>query len=113
MKLTNKSANAENQRKITDLLKLKGRVYVRLASKEIGQRFLQEAEREGFTFCDGVKPTEREHDDIFEINKDMTINYVGFIGHIAFSGAKRVGGERLFRVDYEKYSENAKDYICA
>ena len=112
MKLTTKSANAENQRKITDLLKLKGRVYVYLANKVIGQRFLQNAEQEGFTFCGGAKPTEREYDDIFAINKDMTINYVGFIGHIASRSAKRIGGERLFKVDYEKYCQNSKDYIC-
>lgn len=112
MKFTNKGANAGNQRKIADLLRLKGRVYIYLANKEIGQLFLQEAECEGFTFGDGAKPTEREYDDIFAINNDMTINYVGFIGHIAFSGAKRTGGERLLRVDYEKYSENARDYMC-
>lgn len=114
MKLTSKnekSAKSENQRKIADLLRLKGRVYVRLANEEIGRRFLRDAEREGFTFGDGAKPTEREYSDIFAINRDMTINYVGFIGHIAFSGAKKIGGERLFRVDYEKYSQNAKDYM--
>ncbi|MDD6394564.1 MAG: hypothetical protein PUB37_00040 [Firmicutes bacterium] len=114
MKLTSKtqkSAKSENQRKIADLLRLKGRVYVRLANEEIGRRFLRDAEREGFTFGDGAKPTEREYSDIFAVNRDMTINYVGFVGHIAFSGAKKTGGERLFRVDYEKYSENEKDYM--
>lgn len=78
----------------------KGRVYVYLANDYIGRQFLKDAEREGFTFRDGVKPTEREPDSIFALNRDMTINYVGFVGHMAYGCAKKIGDERLFRVDY-------------
>ena len=50
-----------------------GRIYVYLADGETGKRFLHDAEDEGFTFADGVKPTEREPDGIFAVNDDMTI----------------------------------------
>lgn len=77
-----------------------GRIYVYLANEDISKRFLQDAENEGFTFCDGVKPTEREVDCIFAINDDMTINYVGFIGHMAYQAADRIGNQPLIKIDY-------------
>lgn len=76
-----------------------GRIYIYLASAELGKRFLQDAD-EGFSFFDGVKPTQREADSIFAINDDMTINYVGFVGHIAYCVADKIGNEKLFKLDY-------------
>lgn len=35
----------------------KGRIYVYLATKDIAEQFMRDAESEGFTFGDGVKPT--------------------------------------------------------
>ena len=80
------------------------KVYVYLADREIGNRFLRDAEKEGFTFGDGKKPTSRSYAEIMAVNSDRTINYLGSIGRIAFgSGAKKVGGRYLLRVDYKKY----------
>lgn len=85
---------------ITELSKLNGRVYIHLATPELGWQFLEQAESEGFTFRDGVKPTQREAADVMALNPDHTINYVGFAGHIAYqSGAKVVGQRPLIRVD--------------
>lgn len=81
-----------------------GRVYVYLADEAIGRLFLEQAEQEGFTFGDGVKPTQRHWSVLMAVNHDGTINYVGTSGRIAWSsGAKTVGGETLIRVDYRKY----------
>ncbi len=77
-----------------------GRIYIYLATAEIGKRFLQDAENEGFTFCDGTKPTQKEADTILAINNDMTINYVGFIGRIAFQAATKIGNDPLIKIDY-------------
>ena len=77
-----------------------GRIYIYLATEEIGKRFLQDAENEGFTFRDGVKPTQRAAGSIFAINEDMTINYVGFVGHVAYQVADRIGNKPLIRIDY-------------
>lgn len=77
-----------------------GRIYVYLASAEIGKRFLRDAENEGFLFYDGVKPTEREADSIFAINDDMTINYVGLVGHIAYQSVSKIGDMPLIKIDY-------------
>lgn len=89
---------------IRELAKLNGRVYVYLADETTGKQFLEQTEQEGFTFGDGVKPTQRHWSDLMAVNHDGTINYVGTNGHIAWSsGAKTVGGEALIRVDYRKY----------
>ena len=75
-----------------------GRIYVYLADGETGKRFLRDAEDEGFTFADGIKPTEREPDGIFAVNDDMTINYVGFIVHMAYRVADRIGNQPLIKL---------------
>lgn len=85
-----------------------GRVYVYLANEEIGRRFLEDSEKEGFTFADGVKPTERDMDCIYALNPNMTINYVGFVGHMAFGCAKKIGDERLIRVDYREFIKHSE-----
>ena len=47
-------------RTIKDLVnKNNGKVYVYLANDEIGNKFMQQAEEEGFTFNDGANPTSR------------------------------------------------------
>ncbi len=85
-----------------------GRIYIYLATEEIGKQFLQDAENEGFAFCDGVKPTRREADSIFAINEDMTINYVGFVGHMAYQATDRIGNKPLIKIDYRDILKRAK-----
>lgn len=83
---------------------MNGRVYVYLANSDVGEKFLLQAEQEGFTFTDGAKPTERCYAEIMAVNRDITINFVGMNGRIAFgSGAKTIGNETLIRIDFEKY----------
>lgn len=92
-----------SQTAISNLLNLKGRVYVYLADEETGKQFMQQAEIEGFTFKDGVKPTQRDWEGILALNRDLTLNYVGFVGHMAFGAkAKKIGKEKLIRYDYKK-----------
>ena len=99
------------ERTIKNLANMDGRVYVFLENVEIGEKFMERAEAEGFTFGDGVKPTERCYAEIMAINNDMTINFVGTNGRIAFGGgAKTVGGKKLIRVDFEKYITGAENY---
>ena len=91
---------------------MEGRAYVYLANDEIGIRFMQMAEDEGFTFGDGVKPTERQYAEVMAVNHNTTINYVGANGRIAFgSGAKTIGEEILIRIDFEKFISGDSDYL--
>lgn len=98
-------------RTVSNLLNHEGLVYVYLAGKNLGNLFLKNAEAEGFTFGDGVKPTEREWDDIFALNPDWTIHYVGWVGHMAFKTANSIGEQPLVKVDYGKYLSGSADYV--
>ena len=92
------------KRTIAELMNLPGRVYVYLEDEETAEEFFALAEEEGFLFEDGAKPSEKQKDCIIAVNKNHTLNYVGFAGHAAFgSGAKTVGDEPLIRVDFRRY----------
>ena len=89
-----------------------GKVYVYLANDEIGNKFMQQAEDEGFIFNDGAKPTSRCYAEIMAVNDNYTINFVGSVGRMAFgSGAETVNGQKLLRVDFEKYANGETDYM--
>ncbi len=95
--------------KITNLLfAYTGRIYVYLATENICNQFLKDAENEGFTFCDGTKPTAKHSSDILAINDDMTMNYVGFIGRMAYQAANKIGNESLVKIDYQNILNQAE-----
>lgn len=98
-------------RTITALLKDDNYTFVRLKGENVRRRFLQEAEREGFTYSDGTKPTETEGDDIMVVHSDMTISCVGYIGRLAYRNAKRKGDKKIVRIDYVKYRAWAEKYV--
>ena len=101
-----------NKRTIAELMDLPGRVYVYLEDEETAEEFFARAEEEGFVFGDGEKPSKKQRDCIIAVNKNRTLNYVGFVGHAAFgSGAKMLGDEQLIRVDYRRYASGDRDYI--
>ena len=99
-------------RTIANLLNLDGRVYVYVPSKNIRRLFLKNAQDEGFMFADGVKPTRRRaYDDIYALNKDFTLNFVCYIGHIAFNHPEVPNDYNLIRVDYAAYLSGTENYI--
>ena len=100
-------------RSVTELSKLNGKVYVYLRNEVIVRKFLKDAENEGFTFGDGVKPTARPGNNLYVVNRDWTISHVGWAGHMAFRSAKRVGEQELIRVDYEKYLLGEEEYLLS
>lgn len=92
--------------------KKKEKVYVYLANEEIGKKFMQQAEDEGFLFGDGAKPTSRCYAEVMAVNDDITINFVNSIGRMAFSsGTSSIGDKTLIRVDFEKYIAGEENYI--
>ena len=83
---------------IKELASMGERVYVYLKDEETVQRFLHDAETEGFTFGDGVKPTDRHWSDLYAIHPDGTLNYVGAIGRIEYG----LGADSVVRIDYSQ-----------
>lgn len=83
---------------IRELVSMGERVYVHLKDKESAERFLHDAEAEGFTFGDGVKSTARHWSDLYAIHPDGTLNYVGTNGHIHYLS----GTGDLVRIEYNQ-----------
>ena len=97
-------------RTVTKLLSLQDTVWVYLESEALCRRFLKDAEAEGFTFGDGVRPTGREGSDLFALRRDLTLSYLGFIGHMAFFQGE-TGKDAPARVDYGRYLAGRDDYV--
>ena len=98
------------KRTIANLLSRKGKVYVFLSSGTLAGLFLKNAEAEGFTFGDGVLPTQRDADDLFRVNPDWTICYAGWAGHMAFHDDGARFAEPVIWVDYGKYLAGSHRY---
>lgn len=64
-------------------------------------------------FADEVKPTRRfAYDDIYALNKDFTLNFVDYNGHIAFHHPQIFTNKPdLIRVDYSAYLSGTVNYI--
>ena len=82
---------------IKELASMGERVYVHMKDQATAMRFLQQAEGEGFTFGDGVHPTERHWSDLYAIHPDGTLNYSNTIGRIEYAS----GSNDVVRIDYE------------
>ena len=99
------------ERTIRKLLNPGTKVYLWFSTMEAGQAFLEQAEREGFTFADGTLPTGREPDDLLAIHDDLTISYLGFAGRMAYKMASESGGKLHVRIDYDRYRSGEANYF--
>ena len=81
---------------IKELASTGERVYVHLKDEETAMSFLRQAESEGFTFGDGVSPTDRHWSNLYAIHSDGTLNYVESIGRIEYAS----DADSCARVEY-------------
>ena len=87
------------------------KVYVFAGSEKVCREFLTLVGNEGFTFGDGVKPTEKHSSDVFAVNDNKTISYVGIVGRTAIgSKVNETGGKEIVKVDFERYISGDDDY---
>lgn len=82
-------------------------LYILLRSKAMQYRFMSDADREGVTFGDGKKATDRMAEDIMALKADGTICFLGWAGHMCYHQSPNAA----IRIDYEKYIDGADDYI--
>lgn len=93
-------------RRIRELINNEKKVYIYLRNRATEYRFMSDAEREGITYGDGVKPTERPVDDIMALHDDGTICFLGWAGRMAYHYSK----DTVKRIDYEKYISGETEY---
>ena len=72
-------------------------VYVHTPSKAIAKDFLKHAEKEGFLFGDGKRPTKKPLDDYYALHQDLTMNYIGYIGRLRYDS----NDDGILRVEYQ------------
>ena len=65
-------------RTLEKLLEHDGKIFIRLEDTAVAERFLRNAEKEGFLMQNGQKPTESEHWSFYQLFHDKTINPFGF-----------------------------------
>lgn len=94
-------------RTIRNLINQEKKVYILLRTKAMQYRFMSDADREGVTFGDGKKATDRVVEDIMALKADGTICFLGWAGHMCY----HQGGNAAIRIDYEKYIDGADDYV--
>ena len=94
-------------RTIKELLQYGKKVYIVLPTKAMQYRFMSDADREGITFGDGAKASERMASDIMALLTDGYICFVGWVGRLCF----KQGGDSVVRVDYEKYIDGDNSYL--
>ena len=94
-------------RTIKELLQYGKKVYLVLHTKAMQYRFMSDADREGITFSDGVRSTDRMAGDIMALLPSGHICFVGWVGRMCF----KQGGNTVLRVDYEKYINAEDDYL--
>lgn len=79
--------------------RFEGKVYVKFSNADVFNRFLQDAEAEGYMIRDR-KPTEADASyDIKAVEYDKRISNCGIISHIAC----QAGGDNIHVIDFEKY----------
>lgn len=72
-------------------------VYVHLPSKAATLDFLKVAEKEGFLFGDGKRPTKKPLDDYYALHQDSTMNYIGYLGRIYWNS----NDDKVVRLEYK------------
>lgn len=82
-----------------------GKVYVFCGDFATEERFLADAEKEGFMFGE-IKPTESHRANIIAVEDDMQLAHVSTAGRIAFQTDKSVT-----RIDYAKYVSGDDDFL--
>ena len=94
-------------RTIRQLITNERPVYILMKTKAMQYRFMSDAEREGITYSDQVKATERLVQPVMLLKPDGTIRFIGWAGYMYLEHNK----EKEIYIDYEKYIDGAEDYL--
>lgn len=92
-------------RTLTELLKTNEKVFIRLANDNLKQKFMQQAEDEGFVYH-GKKPTKSKAESVMIIHNDYTLGkLIGMATNMQYHYCPKE-----MRVDYARYINGLDDY---
>ncbi len=85
------------------------KVWIYCKDEQTQERFLSQAQEEGFKALDGRDPTDLSHHLFYGLNEDNTIGYVSnLIWSLSFNSPTAASPH----IDYDKYISGEDDYIC-
>ena len=93
-------------RTIKELINQEKKVYIYCKDKRTAMLFLIAAEDEGITFCNGSPATEHQAEDLYALQADGTLCYVGWAGHMAYHYCN----DSILKIDYENYANRIDNY---
>lgn len=76
-------------------------VFIHTPARNIALDFLKQAEKDGFLFGDGKRPTKKPWDDYFALHKNLTVSYIGYIGRLHFKS----NAYNIVRIEYRDLFE--------
>ena len=83
--------------RLNDLVGESEKIFVELSNENLKQKFLQQAEDEGFVI-NGKMPTTQKAEGVMIVHNDYTITYLrGFVAHLEF-----YHGNKDYKVKYSK-----------
>lgn len=82
------------------------KAYILFRTKAMQFRFMSDADREGITFGDGIKATERMAEDIMALKGDRKICFLGWAGYMCYHHSKYTAT----RISYEKSIDGSDEY---
>lgn len=92
-------------RTLTELLKTNEKVFIYLANDNLKQKFMQQAEDEGFVY-QGQNPTTLQSESVMIIHDDYTLGKLsGFITHMQYHTCPKE-----MHIDYARYINGLNDY---
>ncbi len=91
---------------LKELAEQYGDVWIYCRDESLQERFLSQAEEEGFLTLNGQKPAELRHQILYGIFDDMTM---GYLSGMVWCYSARNPGDNHIRVDYEKYLNDESD----
>jgi len=78
-------------------------------TKELARKFLSQCEEEGIWTLNNQKPTTLSARKFYGLFDDLTM---GYLSNMIWCLTFHPGRDEHVRIDYEKYSIGAKDFIC-
>ena len=96
-------------RLLKNLVEKNNQVWIYCENRDLQEKFLKQAEDEGFLALNGQKPTELFRHQLYGINDDLTMGYLSaMIWSLTFQKCP----DHIARVDYGKYISDEDDYMC-
>ena len=105
------STGENNERTIRNIVALGGFIYVYFSDPVNCAKFLHMADEEGLQKDGSGSPMDMHLTDWLRVYKDGTLSYVQTNGRqLIQSGIRETMGEKVHRIDFDKYINGEKDY---